>query len=144
MKKGISEIISSVLLLAIAVSVAGVYSQWAPDFSRNTSEEIANQADNQLKCSNAAFSVSSVEYDTVTQTLSLETSNKGTINFENDLSVTAFNSSEAVGQKKITSLRTGSSESVEIEVDRSPEVVVVSSQSCPDLRTIEESITETT
>lgn len=144
MRKGISEIISSVLLLAIAVSVAGVYSQWAPEFSRNTSEEIANNADNRLKCSNAAFGVSDVKYDIVGQTLSFELSNQGTIAFSNDLIVTAVNSSEIIGQKTITSLEVDGTQSVELETDRGPEVLVISSQECPDLRFTEENIEETT
>ncbi len=144
MRKGISEIISSVLLLAIAVSIAGVYSQWAPDLSRNTSEEIANNADSQLKCSNAAFGVSNVEYDTVGQILSFEISNKGTISFNNGLTATAVNSSEIVGQKNINSLEVDGTQSVELETDRGPEILVVSSQECPDLRVTEENIQETT
>lgn len=144
MRKGISEIISSVLLLAIAVSVAGVYSQWAPDFSRNTSQEIANNADNQVKCGNAAFGISNVKYDIVGQTLNLEVSNKGTIAFYNDITVTAVNSSEIVGQKTITTLEVGDTRSIELETDREPEIVVASSQECPDLRSTEDNIEETT
>lgn len=143
MRKGISEIISSVLLLAIAVSVAGVYSQWAPDLSRNTSQEITNQAENQLKCSNAAFGISKVKYDTVGQSLIFEISNEGTISFNDDLTATAVNSSEIVGQKKIGSLMVDGTQSVELETDRGPETLIVTSQECPDLRAIEESI-ETT
>lgn len=143
MRKGISEIVSSVLLLAIAVSIAGVYSQWAPDLSRNTSEQITDQADNQLKCSNAAFGTTEVKYDKVSQTLTFELSNKGTINFNNDLTVTAVNSSEIVGQKKISSLMVDNTKSVEIETDRFPEILIVNSQECPDLRISEDSIEKT-
>ena len=143
MSKGISEIISSVLLLAIAVSVAGVYSQWAPDLSRNTSQEITNQAENQLKCSNAAFGISKTEYDTVGQTLTFELSNKGTISFNNDLTATAVNSSEIVGQKTISSLMVDGTQSVEMELDRGPEILIITSQECPDLRVSEESIDTT-
>lgn len=144
MRKGISEIISSVLLLAIAVSVAGVYSQWAPDLSRNTSEHITDQSDNQLKCGNAAFGTSEVKYDTVSQTLTFELSNKGTINFNNDLTVTAVNSSEIVGQKLISSLMVDKTKSVELETDRGPGLFIVNSQECPNLRVSEDSIEKTT
>jgi flagellin-like protein len=137
MRKGISEIISSVLLLAIAVSIAGIYSQWAPDFSRNTSQEIANDAENQLKCSNAAFSVSEVEYDSLEQILTFELSNKGTITFNNDILITAVNSSEIAGQKTIGTLQVGETQSVELETNRKPDTLITSSQECPDLRVTE-------
>lgn len=143
MSKGISEIISSVLLLAIAVSVAGVYSQWAPDLSRNTSQEITNQADNQLKCSNAALSISEAEYDTAGQDLTFELSNKGTISFNDDLTATAVNSSEIVGQEEIGSLMVDESQSIELEVDRGPEILIVTSNECTDLRASEENIDTT-
>jgi len=139
-RKGISEIVSSVLLLTIAVSVAGVYSQWAPELSRNTGDRIEDQTANQLKCNNAAFGTTGAKYDTTTQTLRFELSNKGTINFNNDLTVTAVNSSEIVGQKKISSLMVDNTRSIELETDRVPEILIVNSQECPDLQVSEDSI----
>lgn len=140
MRKGISEIISSVLLLAIAVSIAGVYSQWAPQFATNTTQEVANNADNQMKCSNAAFDISNPLYDMTGQVIRFEISNKGTINFNNDITVTAVNDSQITVQKTIGSLEVEESQTTSIETQIIPETIVASSQECPGLRIVEENI----
>ena len=140
MSKGISEIISSVLLLAIAVSIAGVYSQWAPEYSQETSQQVSDQAENQLKCSNAAFDISEAEYDITGQRATLKISNKGTINFNNDIKVTAVNSSQIVGEKTIGQLQVEETQYTDIMVDKVPEAIIASSQECPELEEIEEAI----
>lgn len=140
MRKGISEIISSVLLLAIAVSVAGVYAQWAPEFASNTSQEVANQAENNLKCSNAAFDISGVEYDRTGRISTFNMSNKGTINFNNDITVTSINSSRITGQKTIRSLEVDEIRLIEIQSDKVPESLIASSQECPELKITENNI----
>lgn len=140
MRKGISEIISSVLLLAIAVSVAGVYSQWAPDFAESASETAGTQAENQIKCSNAAFDISEISYDRTGQITEFNISNKGTINFENDITITSVNSSQIVGQKTIKQLEVEETQQVELQSDKIPELLVASSQECPELRVSEENI----
>lgn len=140
MRKGISEIISSVLLLAIAVSLAGFYSQWAPDFAKNTTETAGVQAENQIKCSNAAFDISEVNYDITGQITKFKLSNKGTISFNNDITVTAANSSQIIQQKTIGSLEVEETRLVELQSDKAPDILVASSQECPELRISEENI----
>ena len=140
MRKGISEIVSSVLILAIAVSVAAVYAQWAPDFSENTTQQVADQANNQLKCSNAAFNIRTVEYDRTAQLATFNISNTGTINFNNDITVTAVNSSQITGQKTIASLEVEETQLVELQTDKIPGTLIASSQECPELRSTEDNI----
>lgn len=140
MSKGLSQIVSSVLLLAIAISIAGVYSQWAPDYSRNTSQKVADQAENQMKCSNAAFDISEAEYDITGQRATLKLSNKGTINFNNDIEITVVNSSQITGQKTIGNLEVEETQLIDIESEKIPEALIASSQECPELREIEEMI----
>lgn len=140
MRKGISEIISSVLLLAIAISVAAVYSQWAPDYSKNTSKEISQQVENEMKCSNAAFDISEAEYDITGEIVLLKLSNKGTINFNNDITITAVNNSQIAGQKTIGSLEVEETQNTEIDSKKAPELLIASSQECPELKITEETI----
>lgn len=140
MRKGVSQIISSVLLLALTVSIAGIYSQWAPEFSSSTGKEVANQADNNLKCNNAAFGISEAEYDITGQLLKLQISNRGTINFNNDITVSSVKSSRIIKQKTIGSLGVDESRLVEIKSEEAPELIVITSQECPDLERIEENI----
>lgn len=140
MRKGISEIISSVLLVAIAVSVAGVYAQWAPEFASDTSQEAATQAENNLKCSNAAFDISGVEYDRTGQISKFNLSNKGTITFNNDIMVTSINSSRITGQKTVTSLEVDETRLIELESEKVTESLIASSQECPGLKITEDNI----
>lgn len=140
MRKGISQILSSVLLLAVTVSIAGVYSQWAPSFSSDTSQQVADQADSNLKCGNAAFGVSDVNYDITGNILTLEISNGGTINFNDDITVTGFNSSEIIAERQIGSLGVDENRFVEVRSDRVVEVVVVTSSACPELEVVEEDV----
>lgn len=140
MRKGISQILSSVLLLAITVSVAGIYSQWAPSFSTNASQQVADQAENDLKCENAAFGISEVEYDITGNLLKLRISNGGTINFNNDITVTGINSSEIIAERTIGSLGVDEDRLVELRSERVTDIVVVTSQECPELRVIEENV----
>lgn len=140
MTKGISEIISSILLLAIAVSIAGVYSQWAPEYSKNASQQVSDQAENKLKCSNAAFDISEVKYDITGQRATLNISNKGTINFNNDITITVINSSQITGEKTIGQLEVEETQYTAVGSDKIPEAVIASSQECPELRETEESI----
>jgi len=137
MRKGISEIISSVLLLAIAVSIAGVYSQWAPEFSKETTQEIADQSQNQIKCSNAAFEMSEVQYDITGQISTLKLSNKGTINFYKDIGVTAINSSEIIGRTTIQDLEVEETQLIELQTEKIPETIIAISNECSELRIIE-------
>lgn len=140
MRKGISEIISSVLLLAIAVSIAGVYSQWAPQYSEDTAEEIGDQANNQVKCNNAVFDIYDVKYDLTSQRATFRLSNKGTINFNEDITITAVNASQIIGQKTINSLEVEETQLTELPTDKIPEILIASSQECPDLEITEEQI----
>jgi len=140
MKKGISQIVSSVLLMAIAVSIAGVYSEWAPEFSEETSQKIADQTNNQLKCNNADFRVSEVKYDITGQQLTFEISNTGTINFNNDITVSSINSSNIVSQKTIESLEVDENRLIELNSDKITQIMVVTSRECPELRQINEDI----
>jgi len=140
MRKGISQILSSVLLLAITVSVAGIYSQWAPSFSTNTSQQVADQAENKLKCENAAFGVSEVEYDITGNLLKLRISNGGTINFNDDITVTGINSSKIIAERTIGSLGVDEDRLVELRSEKVTDIVVVTSQECPELRVIEENV----
>lgn len=141
MRKGISEIVSSALILAIAVSVAGVYAQWAPDFSENTTENIAGQSENQIKCSNAAFNIEGAKYDITGELAEFNLSNKGTINFFDDITVAAINSSRITKQKTIGELEVEETQRVDLDSNKTPDKIIASSKDCPELKVVEDQIT---
>ena len=140
MKKGISELVSAALILAITIGIAGIYSQWAPDFSEDTAKNVATQAENRIKCSNAAYDISSVDYDLTAQTTTLNVSNTGTISFNNDITITAVNSSRIISQKTLGNLEVEEKQIVELRSDEAPDTILAVSQECPELRSREDKI----
>ncbi len=55
MKKGISPIIASVILILITVSVASMISPWIYDLITNTTANIGDDVDTDIQCQNAGF-----------------------------------------------------------------------------------------
>lgn len=62
MKKGISPILSVVLLVAVTVSVLGIFSNFAPNLLSNTITQVENQAQNQIDCESAGVQITSTSY----------------------------------------------------------------------------------
>lgn len=62
MRKGISPLIATVLLIAFTVAVAGIVSMWLTSFSSTSVEDVGKRADEELYCTYGALSVSSMQY----------------------------------------------------------------------------------
>ena len=62
MKKGVSPLIATVLLIAFTVAVAGVISIWITGFASESTETVTNQTDIELYCSNGGVGVSDLRY----------------------------------------------------------------------------------
>ena len=89
--KGISPIVSSVILILIAISLATIIAPWAFNLVKNTTEDITDDTTTDIECQNAAFDfVSSygtygVDYNFTDQGHNLNASikNTGTITLYN-------------------------------------------------------------
>lgn len=77
MRKGISTLIASVLLIAFTVAVAGIVSVWMTSFTRSSTGNIKSQADLKIICSNSGVSLQNVKY--CSGYLSGDVSNSGTV-----------------------------------------------------------------
>jgi len=126
--------------LAVAVSIAGVYSTWAPELSKQLGGEATDQAENTITCRNAGMDIRGAEYDITGEVAKVNISNTGTISLYNDVSVVVLNSSEVAGEETISELEVSETQLVEIRSEKIPEILVASSNQCPDLRTSTESI----
>lgn len=62
MKKGISPLIATVLLIAFTVAVAGIVSMWLTSFSTTSVEDVGKRADAELYCTYGALSVSDLQF----------------------------------------------------------------------------------
>lgn len=62
-RKGISPILASVLLLAVTISVAGIFSGWAPNIANTVTGEAENQTTHRLDCNKASAQLISATYN---------------------------------------------------------------------------------
>lgn len=62
LKKGISAMIATVLLIAFTVAVGGILSSWFMGFARSTSEDVKDVEETKIYCAYAGVSVSSLNY----------------------------------------------------------------------------------
>lgn len=138
--KGISQVITSALLLAIGVSVAGVYAQWAPDFSENATQKVVDQTNQDIKCKNAAIDIKDANYSKSATLATFELDNTGTINLYEGITIVTINSSSVTEQKNIQELEVKENRRVELNTSKKPDKIIASSKDCPRLEVEEDSV----
>lgn len=82
--KGISPIISAVILIAFVVAIGGILSGWIITFAREESNNITSRGGEQITCGYSALSVNDVKYNTTNKRITVEVSNTG------DLALSGF------------------------------------------------------
>lgn len=93
-RKGISPILASVLLLAVTISVAGVFSGWAPNIAKTVTGETENQTTHRLDCNEASANLVSAAYNiSGNENVDITFRNNGRADFEN-LILAAFDSND--------------------------------------------------
>ena len=65
-KRGISPIIATVMIIAFAVGIAGIFIMWVGPFSQRQMEETSDVADKQLKCARSVLEIIEVRYGSTT------------------------------------------------------------------------------
>lgn len=130
--KGVSQVISAVLVLAVAVSIAGVYANWAPEFARNITERTTQQHQADLTCENAAVNIRSAKYYSSQNIVEVEIENTGTVNLYEGFITAALNQrAEVIGNKTIEGIEVGEKDNFQIEVTGEPSEIILNSRNCP-------------
>ncbi len=62
--KGISPLIASVLLIAVTLAVAGIYSGWLSSFTKKTSTTVEQRSNVRVTCSYGGIALNSLQYNT--------------------------------------------------------------------------------
>ena len=75
MKKGISPLIASVLLIALVIGVAGIYSGWFTNFIKTITSMIGKHEEIRIKCTYGSISLSNLIYNTTSSNLTGEIDN---------------------------------------------------------------------
>jgi flagellin-like protein len=63
MRKGASPFIASVVLIALAVTVAGVFSAWLTSFTKETAEEVEKHSEKRVTCSYGGIALEDLKYN---------------------------------------------------------------------------------
>lgn len=132
--KGISQVATSALLIAVAITAVGIYSNWLPDFARDSVQGITDTQDQRIKCSNAGLSLGEVVYNSGDSETTVEVQNSGTISFRENVTLAVVNSnSQIIDEETLSELEVGNTRSVTFSTPSKPGYVIASSYSCPDV-----------
>jgi hypothetical protein len=136
--KGISEVLGSTLLLAVGVSVAGVYSTFASDFSQSAGNQVAGETRSDIKCNSASIDVRGLNYDGSSSNVQLSVFNTGTVDLKG-VSVFAINdTAEPINSTEISLLDTSESIDVVLKSRTKPAYVTAAIDECPSIQPREE------
>ncbi|MFB6145663.1 MAG: archaellin/type IV pilin N-terminal domain-containing protein [Candidatus Nanohaloarchaea archaeon] len=130
-RKGISPILASVLLLAVTISVVGIFSGWAPQVAQNIMGQTEQNANQSVSCSNdASVTIVSGNYDG-SSSVTLAVRNTGDKDL-NNLILAAFYSNNTIMGQSSASITAGklSSESIS-SLSGKPAYIKAFSQECP-------------
>lgn len=95
-RKGISPIIASVLLLAVSLSVVGVFSGWAPQLAQDITDSTENSTMQTIACNEAALEIRSASVDGETVNIALRNSGSEDLT---DITLVAYDSSGNILQQ---------------------------------------------
>ena len=80
MKKGLSPLLATVMLIALTLSVVGLIGSWFISMSRSQMEEIEERGETQIECTNALLDIVDVICSNSTEELKIAVNNIGQIN----------------------------------------------------------------
>ncbi|MBU0530449.1 MAG: hypothetical protein KKC05_02145 [Nanoarchaeota archaeon] len=99
MRKGVSPIMASVMLILIATTIAAIVGPWMIDLARTTSNQTSSDTDMQLRCKNTAYDFDTsyedngVNWSASSNELKVKITNTGTMNLYNFTFEVTVNSS---------------------------------------------------
>ncbi|MFB6144155.1 MAG: hypothetical protein ABEJ98_02480 [Candidatus Nanohaloarchaea archaeon] len=138
--KGISQVATSVLLIAVAITAVGIYSNWLPEFTRTSMQDIISNQNQEITCSNADISLSQVVYKSNDSITEVNIKNSGTISFREDITVAAVKNSRIIDNSTLTELEVGNERVMELSTLSKPDYVIATPSSCPSIRARRERI----
>ena len=139
MMKGVSQFIGASLLVAVAISMTAVYTQFAQDLSRGAAGGVVNNSENDLRCRNAAIDISDARYFRVRSDLNFTVSNTGTIRFSQPVrTVVIGQNGTIVNRQQIEEFSVSETRNQVLDLENPPSKVVATSEDCPEITSEEE------
>ncbi len=137
-RKGISPIIAAVLLMAVTLSIAALFSGWGPDLINTVTGETTNQTEETIDCNRASVEIMSAKYYSANASTTVVTRNNGD-GALNDLRASAWNGDIPMNETTF-SLEQGNFTAVNITTTQEPTEVQVLSGRCGSVTDISEDI----
>ncbi|MFB6208548.1 MAG: archaellin/type IV pilin N-terminal domain-containing protein [Candidatus Nanohaloarchaea archaeon] len=94
-RKGISPIIASVLLLAVALAVVGIFSGWAPNLVNTITEDTRNNTMETVECNEAGIRLMSAFYNSGDNYMVVTLRNTGPVNLT-DVVIASYSSDDKI------------------------------------------------
>lgn len=126
--KGISTIVSTVMVLAVAISMVGIFSGWMPQVLGDVQDTTASQTQNQTSCNQAKIEVVSAKYWSGDSKTSITVRNNSNVDV-GQVRVSAWK--DGVPMDDNTSLL-GGLKTLNVSTSSEPARVEASSLSCTD------------
>lgn len=133
--KGLSQVIASTLILAVGISIAGIYANWAPNFAEDVAADAAERENQELRCSNADLRLENVKYDLTGGFTEIKLVNTGTINLRDDLTAATFNQSRTIGSTEINQIEVDTTRTIRVDSTEIPDQAAIISNDCEQLET---------
>lgn len=128
MRKGISPLIASVLLLAFTISIAGIAGPWLTNLVEDTQESTTDDTEKLSSASTAQIDIPQTQYNEETNNLTVTMQNKGDAELENFTAT--VQGSEPIQKQINEKLGTGEIHTFKIETE-SPETLQIDSETLP-------------
>lgn len=138
MSKGISPLIASVLLLAVTLSIASIFSGWGPQIINDITERTENQTTRTIDCNEADVNIESAKYFQNDGETTVVVRNNGVPDLD-DLTVSTWQGSLPMNETT-TSLGRGNFTSVNVTTNDEPDRVEVYSRRCSSVTADSEDI----
>jgi flagellin-like protein len=83
MKKGISPLLTSVLLIALVIAVASIYTGWFTNFIREITSTVGSHSEKKVECSYGGIALDNLEYNSTSGYLTGNIENTNMISLGN-------------------------------------------------------------
>ncbi|MFB6292515.1 MAG: archaellin/type IV pilin N-terminal domain-containing protein [Candidatus Nanohaloarchaea archaeon] len=127
-RKGITPLIAAVLLLAVTVSAAALFSSWGPSIVKTVTSATSNQTERAVDCNAASIDIMSAKYYSSGGQTAIVIRNTGQAEL-NNLRASAW-ANEIPINETTTSLARGNLTTVNVTTNKKPDLVQVFSKKC--------------
>lgn len=128
MGKGISSIISVVLVLAVTITVIGLFSGWAPNLIQDIQDSTENTTNREINCNDADLEIEAAKYFSSGSNTTAVVRNNGNIDL-NDVRVEAWENDLPMNSTN-TNISQGGLVSVNITTTSKPTSIRANSKRC--------------